>query len=215
MAKKKSGLRRLPRQERGRQRIDRILDAADGLFARVGYEAATTNAIAREARTSIGSLYQFFPNKEAVLHALAARYLEKLRAVHQATLGEEAVGLPLPELYDRIIGGLAQFHADHPGFQHLFYGSTASPHLAAAAAELMQECISRVDNLMARRLPGLDPVRRRFYATMNVEVIKALLPLANTAGAADRDMMLGEVKNLLLGHMLNVMREAGAEGAED
>jgi AcrR family transcriptional regulator len=209
MARKKSALRRLPRQERGRRRIDRILDAADGVFARVGYESATTNAIAREAKTSIGSVYQFFPNKETILHALAARYQEKLRAVHNSTLGKDTDHMPLPALYDRIIGGLAQFHADHPGFQHLFYGATASPHLAAAAAELTQECIARVDTLMARRMPALDPQRRRLYATLNVEVIKALLPLANTGDAAYREMMLGEIKNLLLGHMRQVMGDAG------
>ena len=68
----KKVLRREPRQERGRRRIEGILEAAARVFAEVGYEAATTNAIAREARTSIGSLYQFFPNKGAVLEALAA-----------------------------------------------------------------------------------------------------------------------------------------------
>jgi AcrR family transcriptional regulator len=209
VARKKSALRRQPSQERGRQRIDKILDAADEVFARVGYESATTNAIARQAKTSIGSLYQFFPNKETILHALAARYQEKLHAVHNSTLGEDTVHLPLAALYDRIIGGLAQFHADHPGFQHLFYGSTASPHLAAAAAELTQECIGRVDTLMARRMPRLDPLRRRLYATLNVEVIKALLPLANTGDAAYRDMMLGEIKSLLLGHMRQVMGDNG------
>src|SRR6516164_9853881 len=100
---RKKVLRRQPRQARGKRRIAKILEAAGELFAKVGYEAATTNAIARQAKTSIGSLYQFFPNKEMILHALADRYLAELRAVHDAMLGEQAVRLPLPALYDRII----------------------------------------------------------------------------------------------------------------
>src|SRR5215468_3380938 len=108
---KKISLRAIPKQERGQKRIDKLLDAAAKLFAKVGYEETTTNAIAKEAKTSIGSLYQFFPNKDAILDAVAARYLKELRAVHDAMLDEEAVRLPLPELYDRIIYSLAEFHA--------------------------------------------------------------------------------------------------------
>src|SRR5262245_45888906 len=113
---RKTSLLRKPRQERGARRVDKILNAAALVFAKIGYERATTNAIALLARTSIGSLYQFFPNKEAILHALAGRYLADLRAVHDRMLDEKAVGLPLSELYDRIISLLAEFHATHPAF---------------------------------------------------------------------------------------------------
>jgi AcrR family transcriptional regulator len=209
---KKVSLRRVPRQERGRRRIDRILDAADQVFAKEGYEAATTNAIARRARTSIGSLYQFFPNKEAILHALAARYVAGLRAVHDAMLGGDAVGVPLPELYDRIIGSLADFHAAHPGFQPLFHGSAMSGHLAAACDELAQECVSRVDAVMAAREPGLDPARRRLCALINVHVIKALLPVAQASDPATRARLLAEIKTLLLAHMEVVLGRRGGAG---
>jgi AcrR family transcriptional regulator len=205
---RKVPLRRRPRQERGQRRIDKILDAADWVFARVGYEAATTNAIARKARTSIGSLYQFFPNKEAILHALADRYLSELKAVQNVMLDDEAAGLPLPALYDRIIGSLAEFHASHPGFQSLFFGSTTSAHLAAAAEQLTQECVGRVDALMARREPHLDPARRRLCAVINVQVIRALLPLAQSSDPASRDRLLAEIKTLLLAHMNEVLGEA-------
>src|SRR4051812_43963566 len=67
------------RQPRGERRIDQILLAAGVVFARVGYERATTNAIAAEAGISPGSLYQFFPNKEAIAGALETRYAEQMR----------------------------------------------------------------------------------------------------------------------------------------
>jgi AcrR family transcriptional regulator len=173
---KKTSLRAIPRQARGQRRIDKLLEAAAKLFAKVGYEETSTNAIAREARTSIGSLYQFFPNKEAILDALAARYLKELRAVQDAMMGEDAVQLSLPDLYDRIIQSIAGFHASHPGFQPLFYGSTTSKHLAAAADQLKQECIRRVDGLMAARNPEIDPTRRKLLATMKrLEEKKTLL----------------------------------------
>src|SRR5690348_11216780 len=87
---RKMSLRRAPAQERGQQRVERILDAAAQEFARVGYESATTNAIARRAKTSVGSLYQFFVNKEAILEGLTERYRRQLREFHDRVLGEEA-----------------------------------------------------------------------------------------------------------------------------
>jgi AcrR family transcriptional regulator len=204
---KKTSLRALPQQKRGQERIDKLLGAAAKLFAKVGYEETTTNAIAREARTSIGSLYQFFPNKEAILNALAGRYLEELHAVHEQVLGDDAVQITLPELYDRIIRSLADFHASHPGFQQLFYGSTTSKHLAAAADQLKQECIARVEGLMGARNPEIDPVRRKLLAVLNVEVIKALLPLAQSSDPATRARLIDETKTLLLAHMREVIRQ--------
>lgn len=67
-------MRRKPQQARGQRRVNTILDAASQVFSELGYEAATTNIIAIRANTSIGSLYQFFPNKEAILSAIATRY---------------------------------------------------------------------------------------------------------------------------------------------
>ena len=72
-------LRRTPQQARGQQRIHKLLNAAEQIFAEVGYDNATTNAIAERADTSIGSLYQFFPNKEAILKAVILRYLAETR----------------------------------------------------------------------------------------------------------------------------------------
>jgi AcrR family transcriptional regulator len=198
---------REPRQARGERRVGAVLDAAAAEFAAVGYDAATTNAIARRARTSIGSLYQFFPNKAAVLEALTARYLGQLRAVHNRVFDEASLRLPLPAFYDRLIDTLAEFHRAHPGFRPLFYGSTTSPELAAAAALLHQECVGRAEAALAAGCPRLAPARRRLYALLNVEVLKALLPLAESGGAAQRARVLAEVKRMLLAYMTQAIGE--------
>jgi AcrR family transcriptional regulator len=207
VGRKKIAPRRAPKQERGQQRVGRILDAAAQEFARAGYEAATTNAIARRARTSVGSLYQFFPNKEAILYALADRYLAELRAVHERVLGAQANRLPLAVFYDRLVEGIAEYHRSQPGFRTLFYGSTTSQHLAAAARQLHQECIGRAERAIAARLPALPPEEVRLYAAINVEVIKSLLPLAEAGDEASRARLLAEIKKLLLTYMSRVERD--------
>ncbi|BAC90446.1 TetR/AcrR family transcriptional regulator [Gloeobacter violaceus] len=86
-------VRRTPKQERGRQRVERILPAATEVFAEVGYEAATTHGIAERAETAVGSLYQFFPDKRALFKALEQRHIERVH-IAWARLG----ALPLEEL---------------------------------------------------------------------------------------------------------------------
>lgn len=69
--------RKAPSQQRSRQTVERILDAAARLLDERGYAATTTNHVAELAGVSIGSLYQYFPNKDALLVALAEQHLEE------------------------------------------------------------------------------------------------------------------------------------------
>jgi AcrR family transcriptional regulator len=69
--------RRQPRQVRAELTRARILDAAAHIFAELGYAAGTTNRIAERARVSIGSLYQYFPNKDAILAGLLVRHVDR------------------------------------------------------------------------------------------------------------------------------------------
>ena len=71
--------RRQPVQARSKETVERILEAAAHVFGERGY-AATTNQIAHAAGLSIGSLYQYFPDKDALLVALQRRHLDDLRA---------------------------------------------------------------------------------------------------------------------------------------
>jgi AcrR family transcriptional regulator len=69
---------RAPRQKRSQETADAIVEAAARVFADVGLEKATTNRIAEVAGVSIGSLYQYFPDKHALLTALVARESHRL-----------------------------------------------------------------------------------------------------------------------------------------
>ena len=80
--------RKSPRQERSRRTVARILDAATHVFHERGYSAATTNDIAVEAGVSVGSLYQYFPNKDALLVALMEQHIESATAGLAELLGQ-------------------------------------------------------------------------------------------------------------------------------
>lgn len=190
-------LRRKPQQSRGRRRIERILDAADALFVEVGFEAATTNAIAARAETSIGSLYQFFPNKDAILNALAERHLANMRAVNAGLLNAEVAAMPFPEGLHRAIDTLAAYHAANPGFRLLFCGAMTTGQLARSADELHREVAQLAEGVLLACLPRLDPARVGLVATVVVHGVRAMMTLASTCDPARRPEILAEAKTLL------------------
>ncbi|MGH2411398.1 MAG: TetR/AcrR family transcriptional regulator, partial [Chloroflexota bacterium] len=104
-------MRRAPRQARSQQKIEAILDAAEAVLSQEGHGGFTTNAIAARAQISIGSLYQFFPNKEAVVAALCGRLLEGMRVCRDTLFVPEAAALPHGVWVNQVVDQLATTHA--------------------------------------------------------------------------------------------------------
>src|SRR5215831_2912861 len=88
--------RKMAAQERSRATVDALLSATARVLVRDGYDHASTNKIAEAAGVSIGSLYQYFPSKEALVAAVIDRHMGEMMAVVRASLIRVA-GLPLPE----------------------------------------------------------------------------------------------------------------------
>jgi AcrR family transcriptional regulator len=101
--------------------VDAVLEAAAQLFEREGL-AATTNRIAERAGVSIGTLYQYFPNKQALLYALAERHLDaafdRLAAI-SARLREQQPGWA--DTVRALVHEIVALHRDRPRLHHLMY----------------------------------------------------------------------------------------------
>jgi len=96
-----------------------LLRAAACVIAEKGYEPATMCAIAKRADSSIGSLYQFFPNKEAVVDALRTQYTKEIGKLWTA-LAAQAASLTVAGLVSCLIKSLIEFAESHPAFSALF-----------------------------------------------------------------------------------------------
>ena len=191
-------LRRRPRQPRGQRRIEAILDAAERVFAVMGYEATSTNQIAAEAHTSIGSLYQFFPNKEAILRALVARSQEQMREVLEGVFASDPQDELSPDqLLDRLLDPLVALYARGYRMLALFVALPRIGDGAQAGEPLVEEIIWRLDARLARRMPGLSAERRELSVRMIVETVRALMPLMTTAEGQVRPEAVTELKRML------------------
>jgi AcrR family transcriptional regulator len=108
--------RKVPRQARSLATVDVILDAAALLLVDEGYDQATTNRIAERAGVSIGSLYQYFPNRESVISAVAHRLKDRIATPLWRAMSEK----PEPDLRSQITGGLRTSIASHASALPLF-----------------------------------------------------------------------------------------------
>lgn len=184
-----SAPRRVPRQERGERRVAQLLEAAAAVIAATGYEAATMSAIAERARAPIGSLYQFFPNKPAITHALRTVYGGDYASLLKA-LKDEAAHLSVERLVIRLVGMTIAFVESHPAFLALLDAplSTRSPE---SLRQTLRLCLA--DCLAAVR-PGLAKRKALRLAAVTLQMVKGLNQLYAESTAADRIHLVREYR---------------------
>lgn len=128
--KTRSQPRRSPVQGRAQVTVEAILKAAAQILARHGPEAATTNAIAARAGVSIGSLYQYFADREALIVELVRRHVEEMQAVLAralAGLGDQ----PLPAAIEQLVAAIIAAHQVSPRLHQALHQSLAGTRLDA------------------------------------------------------------------------------------
>jgi AcrR family transcriptional regulator len=192
--------RRRPQQIRSRRRVEKILQAATDIFAEVGFEHATTNAIAERASVSIGSLYQFFPNKAAILSALNDRCLTELRDVLDSasdgafTAGTET--LSANDLIDGIVDALAEFQRRIGTLVGVFT-SLRSSEFSRTEDSLNLEISRRVEWLLAQHFPHVPLERRAVVASVAVSTTDAVFCLVAVSDEATQERLVAEVRTML------------------
>jgi AcrR family transcriptional regulator len=111
--------RKAPSQARSRELVDVLLKATTRVLLKDGYEGCTTNRVAEVAGVSIGSLYQYFPNKDALVVKVMERHQEKLRGVMTAHL-EALHGATLPAAVKVLVQALLEALRVEPKLHRVF-----------------------------------------------------------------------------------------------
>jgi AcrR family transcriptional regulator len=127
MKQSKVSRRRQPQQRRAHHTVEAVLDAVVRILKREGCAAVTTNRVAEVAGVSIGSVYQYFPDKRAIFIALHERHVRAIDRMVEAKLLEHAAS-PLDTLLRAMVEAMIEAHEGDPGLYELLY--TEVPHKA-------------------------------------------------------------------------------------
>jgi AcrR family transcriptional regulator len=198
----------MPKQARSQERYNKILEMASNLFLQKGFDGTTTNEIADEAEVSIGSLYQYFENKVAIVEALAEGYVEALRELTSDILATDAADLPTNVAVDRLLDPIVQFHLDHPEFRKLWLGAEVSEELRTAMKAVDEELMSPVGALIKARAPGIPEARAQMIVRVFEHTVKSLLGLLDRAdNPAFKAQAATETKRMLCAYLEDALGE--------
>jgi AcrR family transcriptional regulator len=199
---KSTGMRRQPRQARSQERVSQILDVAEQMFIAEGYNATTTNAIATRAKVPIGSLYQFFPDKGAMVKALAMRYAEQLHQRFVELDTTDMINLPLSTYVDQIIDTTEQFFTDYPGYHAIFMQVQGTiPELAEIENAADAQLIQNFAKSLSQYYSDLDTVDYDAIAFVLVKAIGTLLWLSLGQEKSFRQRLVIETKRFTLSYL--------------
>lgn len=170
--------RRVPTQRRSRERMERILTVASDLIAAQGSDALRMSEVAERASISIGSLYQYFPDKAAIMHTLAERFnAEGRRCVEDACAGVRSAA-DLPVAFTQIVSGYYAMFLAEPVMRDIWSGLQADRTLRAMSAAEGMAITDLVLTALVRAYPTADRDDLAISAGLMMELTEATMRLA-------------------------------------
>lgn len=158
--------RKRPRQARSRATVDTILEATARVLVKQGFDGLTTNAVAAAAGVSIGSLYQYFPNKEALVSALIDRHMEEMNTAVLAELTRVAK-LPVAEAVRCVVELTIRAHAIDPELHRVL--TEQVPRVGKLAR------LREVDEISHRMVAGVLAARKNEVAIRDPDLAAFIL----------------------------------------
>jgi AcrR family transcriptional regulator len=204
---------RPPQQARSRLRVSRILDAAEGLLITAGYDALTIRQIAQDADVPTGTIYQFFPDKQAIVDVLAERYMAMFASTMASLEHWDPVRSP-DELVDMLVDTFADLYRSYPGYRALWLGRHLSPEMVRADEQNNVELAEGVWRLLITHgFAGSDDRDLWLGCRVAVLVADALLQAAFRASPAGDPELIAHVKLVEKSYFANLMSaDARAHG---
>jgi AcrR family transcriptional regulator len=187
--------------------LERVLAAADRLLVRDGADALTTTSVAAEAGVSVGSLYHYLPDRDAILHALAVDYLAGFEAQMESFV-EGAPTLEWDSFVETVIDAYADAFRSQAGYRALWFGRHLSEQTRAAdrahnqtMAAGLREILLAMGVADSHRLPTICLIAQLTADTLMVEAFRD--------DPAGDEAMLTECKRMIRGYIDNELRPAG------
>ena len=198
-AKRRTQIKRIPRQERSQARFEAVLETALRLFAARGYEGVSMREIARKAKMPIATVYQYFPMKLAIVREIWARYTftisetlaEELRRADQDETNDTA------DIIGTIVDRMAESQASNPAFVEIWSCVGASIELRTLNVEDTMQNARLIAAALQRKHPAADPTALYDRALIAIEMASSSTRFALALPEPQRARVLLSLKRSL------------------
>jgi AcrR family transcriptional regulator len=196
-----------PQQERSERRLAAFLDAAAGLFAEVGYEAATMTAIAERSGSSIGALYNYFPDKQAIALTLVNQYGQEVEA-HWKPLMEQVTKLTYQEFANLFIENIIEFARQCPAYLSLL----VAPVRLRSSPAARKAKWAAIANAFRARNPSLSDEQAVLAAKVTMQMVRGLMTLYAEAEPRGKVLVVDEFKKVLTSYLGTILYQVSERG---
>jgi AcrR family transcriptional regulator len=192
--------RRRPLQERARQRVERILEATVELLAGCDLEALSTAQIAQRAGVPIGSVYHYFPSKEAILAELAGRKFEAVDAAFTERLGRDLGRMDWRRALERSVDASVTAFRSDPAYVAVWRTTRSSPAFRSVAQASDERFARALEALPI--LEPLRPARARLVLRTAIRIANAFLDwILETKDPRQVASIVREMKRALVAYL--------------
>ncbi|MBB4567438.1 AcrR family transcriptional regulator [Rhizobium leucaenae] len=189
--------RRIPSQQRGRERVERILSVAMELIEENGSDALRMGEIVEKAGVSFGSLYQYFPDKTAIIRVLAERFNEQGRQCVEIELARVKSGADLQGVLGSIVDGYYAMFRDEPVMRDIWHATQADKLLQEIDAEDMEWHSQAFLAVLHRLWPERDSEELARIARLTMQLVAAAVRYAISIEKEEGDRAIALFKAML------------------
>lgn len=196
--------RRRPSQARSRERFHRILQAARAVLVDVGFESFTFDEVARRAEVPIGTIYQFFANKYAMICELDR--VDTAETVGALQSFSAQIPAPQwPEVLEGFIDHLAHMWSEDPSRRAVWHAIQSTPATRATAADTQQEMLTIIAQALRPLAPEMGETARHEMAGLLVHTVVSLMNFGvQTDDAKAFSRTVDETKRMLVAYLFSV-----------
>lgn len=196
-------LRKQPVQQRSAKRVEQMLEACATLIDELGYDGVTTTLIAERAGVAVGSLYQFFPDKRAVVQALTKRNLDYFTAEIDRRLDWESLEHWWHGV-DTIIDIYVEMYRTIPGFSRVRFGDVIDLRFIEDGRDNNTVIADQLAHLVAQHMNA--PVENLFRTiTIANDIGDGILALAFRRKLFDEQEMIDEAKRVVRNYLAGTL----------
>ncbi len=195
------GPRREPTQKRSRERVERMLAVASALIAEKGSDALRMGEVAEKAGVSIGSLYQFFPDKSAIIRALADRYQKESETCISEALAEVRDGKGLEKAFSELVDIYYGIFLAEPVMRDIWSGTQADKALRELELAHSRANAGMLLAVLKRLRPNEDAAALETSAFLIWQLGEATMRLAVSVDRAEGDRLVTAYKRMALSEL--------------